>query len=69
MYSVAACSDAKYIKLMRKSIKDLSYNVMAAGVTGLKKLVPNEVDKSLNTLDEDTKNHIMPLLKKFNSQN
>jgi aminopeptidase N len=65
---LAATGDIIYKELMNESIKNRSYNVIAAGITGLTKLAPNEADKALTTLDEDTKKHVIPLIKKFSSQ-
>ena len=53
---------------MEESVKNQSYNVIAAGILGLTKLSPDEGDKALSTLDEDTKKHVTPLMKKFNNQ-
>jgi aminopeptidase N len=42
--------------------------VIAAGITGLTKLASDEGSKVLTTLDEDTKNHVVPLIKRFSNQ-
>ncbi|WP_223256029.1 M1 family metallopeptidase [Flavobacterium laiguense] len=64
---LAATGDIIYKELMQESIKNQSYNVIAAGICGLTKLAPDETDKALITLDEDTKKHITPLIKKISS--
>ncbi|TDE42149.1 M1 family peptidase [Flavobacterium rhamnosiphilum] len=63
---LASTGDTIYKELMQESVKNRSYNVIAAGIFGLTKLASDEADKALTTLDEDTKKHITPLLKKFN---
>lgn len=65
---LAGTGDASYKDLMEESIKNQSYNVIAAGVYGLSKYDSTEGDKTLSTLDEDTKKHITPLIKWFNEQ-
>ena len=57
-----------YKGLMQECIKDQSYNVIAAGITGLTKLASDEGSKALTALDEDTKNHVTPLIKRFSNQ-
>ncbi|TRX32027.1 M1 family peptidase [Flavobacterium sp. ZT3R18] len=61
---LAATGDVIYKELMNESIKNQSYNVIAAGISGLTKLAPDEAAKALTTLDEDTKKHVTPLIKK-----
>ncbi|WP_374172226.1 M1 family aminopeptidase [Flavobacterium tructae] len=65
---LAGTGDAAYKNLMVESTKNQSYNVAAAGILGLSKYAPEEADKIKATLDQDTKNHITPLLKEFNNQ-
>ncbi|MBS7256071.1 M1 family metallopeptidase [Flavobacterium branchiicola] len=65
---LASSGDAQYKELMQESIKNQSYNVIAAGLTGLRKYDANEADKALSTLDEDTQKHVNPLIKRFSSQ-
>jgi aminopeptidase N len=65
---LASTGDITYKVLMQESIKDQSYNVIAAGITGLTKLSSDEGTKALTTLDEDTKNHVVPLIKRFSNQ-
>nr|WP_198999953.1 M1 family metallopeptidase [Flavobacterium sp. ASV13] len=65
---LAATGDASYKALMIESIKNQSYNVIAAGICGLSKFSTDEADKTLAALDEDTKNHVTPLIKRFNNQ-
>lgn len=65
---LAATGDIKYKELLEESIKNQSYKVIAAGIFGLNKLAPEERNKALTALDDDTKNHIAPLMKKFDSQ-
>ncbi|WP_316635511.1 M1 family metallopeptidase [uncultured Flavobacterium sp.] len=62
---LAGTGDASYKELMQESIKNQSYNVIAAGVYGLSKYSTEESDKALSTLDEDTKKHVTPLIKRF----
>lgn len=64
----ASTGDVNYKDLMQESVKDQSYNVIAAGITGLTKLASDEGSKVLTTLDEDTKNHVAPLIKRFSNQ-
>lgn len=64
---LAATGDMSYKELMDESIKDLSYKVIAAGILGLTQLVPEEGNKALTTLDEDTQKHVTLLIKKFNN--
>lgn len=64
---LAATGDASYKTLMVESTKNQSYNVIAAGICGLSKFSNDEADKALATLDGDTKNHVTPLIKKFNN--
>lgn len=65
---LAYTGDASYKSLMEESIKEQSYNVIAAGISGLTKYSPAEADKALTGLDDDTKKHVTPLIKRFNSQ-
>ncbi|KAF2335024.1 M1 family metallopeptidase [Flavobacterium daemonense] len=65
---LASTNDASYKSLMEESIKEQSYNVIAAGLTGLTKYAPAEADKALASLDDDTKKHVTLLMKRFNSQ-
>jgi aminopeptidase N len=65
---LASTGDSVYKELMNESIKNQSYNVIAAGISGLTKLATDEADKALTKLDEDTKKHVIPLIKKINSQ-
>ncbi|WP_281322958.1 M1 family metallopeptidase [Flavobacterium aestivum] len=65
---LAATGDASYKGLMDESVKDQSYRVIAAGISGLLKLAPDEGNKALAALDEDTKNHVTVLIKKLNNQ-
>lgn len=65
---LASTGDVNYKGLMQESVKDQSYNVIAAGITGLTKLASDEGSKVLTTLDEDTKNHVAPLIKRFSNQ-
>jgi aminopeptidase N len=65
---LASTGDVNYKGLMQESVKDQSYNVIAAGITGLTKLASDEGSKALTTLDEDTKNHVVPLIKRFSNQ-
>ncbi|BFM44348.1 M1 family metallopeptidase [Flavobacterium sp. CFS9] len=68
LIKLAGTGDATYKNLMIESTKNQSYNVAAAGVFGLSKYAPEEADKIKAALDEDTRNHITPLLKEFNNQ-
>ncbi|MCC9019230.1 MULTISPECIES: M1 family metallopeptidase [Flavobacterium] len=65
---LAGTGDAAYKNLMIESTKNQSYNVAAAGILGLSKYSPEEADKIKAALDEDTRNHITPLLTEFNNQ-
>lgn len=65
---LASTGDAAYKGLMQESIKNQSYNVIAGGILGLSKFSTDESDKALSSLDEDTKKHVTPLIKKFSSQ-
>ncbi|MCV9929923.1 M1 family metallopeptidase [Flavobacterium sp. LS1R49] len=65
---LASTGDPVYKDLMNESIKNQSYNVIAAGIIGLTKFSPDEANKALTTLDEDTTKHITPLMKKLNNQ-
>ncbi len=65
---LASTNDSSYKTLMVESTKNQSYNVIAAGICGLSKFSTDEADKALAALDEDTKNHVNPLIKKFNNQ-
>ncbi|SEA92835.1 aminopeptidase N [Flavobacterium gillisiae] len=65
---LASTGDTNYKELMRESVKNQSYNVIAAGLCGLTKFDPVAADKVVTSLDEDTKKHVMPLIKKFNNQ-
>lgn len=65
---LASTGDAAYKGLMQESIKNQSYNVIAGGILGLSKFSAEESDKALSSLDEDTKKHVTPLIKKFSSQ-
>ncbi|TPG41805.1 M1 family metallopeptidase [Flavobacterium pectinovorum] len=62
---LAGTGDASYKELMQESIKNQSYNVIAAGITGLSKYSAEESDKALSTLDEDTKKHVTLLIKRL----
>lgn len=65
---LASTGDASYKGLMQESIKNQSYNVIAGGIFGLSKFSTDESEKALSSLDEDTKKHVTPLIKKFSSQ-
>lgn len=65
---LASTGDAAYKGLMQESIKNQSYNVIAGGIVGLSKFSADESDKALSSLDEDTKKHVTPLIKKFSNQ-
>ena len=65
---LASTGDASYKELMQESTKNQSYNVIAAGIVGLTKFSADEADKALSTLDQDTKDHVTVLIKKFNNQ-
>jgi aminopeptidase N len=65
---LAGTGDAAYKEIMQESIKNQSYNVIAAGIIGLTKLASDEGNKALTTLDEDTKKHVTPLIKRFSGQ-
>jgi aminopeptidase N len=62
---LAATGDPAYKELMQESVKDRSYKVIAAGIIGMKKLAPEQADKVIATLDADTKQHVILLIKKF----
>lgn len=68
LIKLSKTGDTAYKGLMAESTKNQSYNVAAAGIYGLSKFAPDEADKTLAALDEDTRNHLAPLLKKFNNQ-
>ena len=57
---LAETGDQGYKELMVASTKDRSYRVIAAGISGLAKLAPQESLTALATLDQDTKTHIAP---------
>ena len=57
---LAETGDQSYKELMVASTKDRSYRVIAAGISGLAKLAPQESLTALATLDQDTKTHIAP---------
>lgn len=65
---LAETGNKKYKGLMQESIKEQSYNVIAAGICGLVKYNAEEADKALNSLDEDTQKHVKPLIKRFKNQ-
>lgn len=65
---LASTGDTVYKELMYESVKEQSYKVIAAGISGLIKFAPEEGNKALATLDEDTKKHVVLLMKKFESQ-
>lgn len=65
---LASTGDTAYKELMYESVKEQSYKVIAAGISGLIKFAPEEGNKALATLDEDTKKHVVLLMKKFESQ-
>ncbi|MEN2412846.1 M1 family metallopeptidase [Flavobacterium mesophilum] len=65
---LASTGDASYKSLMEESAKEQSYNVIAAGITGLTKYAPTEADKALASLDDDTKKHVTPIIKRLSSQ-
>jgi aminopeptidase N len=66
---LANTGSTHYKPLMKASIKDESYTVIAAGVIGLKKIATDDADKELAGLDEDTKTHVTKLIKKINKKN
>lgn len=55
---LAETGDMIYKTLMNESIKDRSYRVIAAGISGLAKLAPQEASAALSSLDQDTKDHM-----------
>ena len=65
---LAFTGDLSYKELMNESVKDQSYKVIAAGILGLNKFSPEESNKALSTLDEDTQKHVTPLMKKMSIQ-
>ncbi len=65
---LASTGDTSYKALMIESTKNQSYNVIAAGIYGLSKFSTQESDQALSILDDDTKNHLTPIIKKFNNQ-
>lgn len=65
---LASTGDIAYKELMNESIKEQSYKVIAAGISGLLKFSAEEGNKALISLDEDTKKHVTMLMKKFENQ-
>ena len=65
---LASTGDSSYKGLMIESTKNQSYNVIAAGIYGLSKFSTQESDQALSSLDDDTKNHVTPIIKKYNNQ-
>ena len=65
---LAETGDKKYKGLMQESIKQQSYNVIAAGIIGLSKYNAEEADKAINSLDDDTRKQVNKIIKRFNSQ-
>lgn len=65
---LASTGDSSYKALMIESTKNQSYNVIAAGIYGLSKFSTQESDQALSTLDDDTKKHVTPIIKKFSNQ-
>lgn len=65
---LADTGDKKYKGLIQESIKEQSYNVIAAGICGLSKYNAQEADKALNSLDDDTRRHVKQINKRLNSQ-
>lgn len=55
---LAETGDQTYKGLMNESLKDRSYKVIAAGVSGLAKLAPQESISALAALDAETKDQI-----------
>lgn len=55
---LAATGDQQYKQLMLDGIRDRSYRVIAASLTGLAKFSPQEATSVLAGLDADTKKHI-----------
>ncbi|QKJ63918.1 M1 family metallopeptidase [Flavobacterium sp. M31R6] len=62
---LASTGDTAYKELMNESIKEQSYKVIAAGISGLFKFSAEEGNKALASLDDDTKKHVTPLMKKM----
>ncbi|MNR35451.1 hypothetical protein D3C85_1533010 [compost metagenome] len=65
---LASTGDTAYKELMNESIKEQSYKVIAAGISGLLKFSAEEGNKALTSLDEDTKKHVTMLMKKIENQ-
>jgi len=65
---LAHTGSARYKSLMKASLKDQSYTVIAAGVLGLQELEPTDAEKALADFDEDTKNHVTKIITKFNKK-
>jgi aminopeptidase N len=65
---LANTGNARYKSLMKASVKDQSYTVIAAGVLGLEKLAPNDAENALASFDEDTKDHVTKIIAKFNKK-
>ncbi|MFT4092614.1 MAG: M1 family metallopeptidase [Niabella sp.] len=59
---LALTGDLQYKPLMQAGINDRSYNVIAAGISGLSKLAPQEGAAVLDQLDADTKEHVQPAI-------
>ncbi len=55
---LASTGDTQYKGLVLDGLKDRSYVVIAASISGLATLAPQEGTKALVELDADTKNHI-----------
>lgn len=66
---LAETGDQAYKTLMVEGLKDKSYRVLAAALTGLAQLAPEEAAKSLAALDADTKEHISPSLAELYAAN
>lgn len=62
---LASTGAASYKVLMEESIKNQSYNVIAAGIIGLTKYAPAEGEKALSSLDDDTKKHVTGSIKRL----
>ena len=57
---LAATGDVTYKTLLTDGLKDKSYKVIAASISGLAKLAPQESIAALAQMDQDTKDHIAP---------
>lgn len=65
---LSTTTDKSYKILMQESIKNQSYNVIAAGLIGLEKYNSQEAKDAFTSLDTDTQKRVTTIMNRFNKK-